>query len=236
MEFATLILNFAQVQVKQNFIPDWGMLGAVGTVVFGIVSIIITVIQIRRKGIKCVKISSAPLVQIDDRFADDLEVFFQGKKIQDVTSVILRVLNSGNQAITKADFEDSILFMFGQNTEIIKAEILKTEPTSIKANIFTEKNSIELKPLLLNRGDSIEISAVVGSFDGNIQIGGRIKDIKNITFEENESFKYNEFFTVYDTVSFVLIAFIMSLFSHFAVSILCTLFIIHIFNKSYKRL
>ncbi|MEM7555273.1 MAG: hypothetical protein AAF378_14455 [Cyanobacteria bacterium P01_A01_bin.84] len=186
MNLANFILYFAESQPEQNSSIDWGMWGVIATIVVGVViPIILYVIQTRRKSIKFLKVSTAPLVKIDDRFVQDLEVIYQGKKVEDVTSIVLKIYNSGNQAIAKSDFEDSIVIMFNENTEIIKAEILKTIPNKIKPSILVEKNIIEIKPLLINPKDIIEISAIVSSFDGNIEIGGRIKDIKEISLEED---------------------------------------------------
>ena len=188
MNFTNFILFFAQSQSKQSSSIDWGMWGVIATILVGTVpATVIYFIQARRKSLKIVKVSSAPLIKIDDKFADDLEVIFQGEKIKDATSIVLRIINSGNQAITKNDFEDSIVIMFNCNTEIIKTEILKMQPKNIKPKFEVEKNNIALKPLLINPQDNIEISAIVSSFDGKIDVAGRIKDIKEIKIEDENS-------------------------------------------------
>ena len=50
----------------------------------------------------------------------------------------------------------------------------------------------------MNSKDSIEISAIVSSFDGKIDIGGRIKDIKEIKIEDENS--KSNFYRIYATV------------------------------------
>lgn len=193
MNLANFILFFAQSQPEKNSTPDWGMWGVIATFIVGvIIPIILCIVQAKRKSIKITQVSSAPLVTINDRFVDNLEVTYKGKKIENATTIVLRITNSGNQAITKNDFEESIIIMFNHNAKIIKAEVLYTRPTNIKPNILIEEDVIELKPLLINPKDIIEISAIVSSFEEYIEIGGRIKDIKDIKIE-NENSKSNMF-------------------------------------------
>ena len=188
MNLRNFILYFAELQSEQSSSIDWGMWGVVATIIVGVaVPIILFIAQIKIKNIEIIRVSSTPLINIDSKYAGDLEIFYQGEKIEDATSIVLGVINTGNQPITKNDFEDSIVIMFNCNTEIIKAGILKTLPTGINPIIETEKNSIVLNPLLINPRDIIIISTIVRSFDGKIDIAGRIKDIKEIKIENKNS-------------------------------------------------
>lgn len=192
MNLANFILLFAQF--KQSSSIDWGMWGVIATIIAGVaIPIVLFIIQIKIKNLEIIRVSSAPLINIDSKYVDDLEIFYQGEKIEDATSVVLGVVNTGTQAITKNDFEDSVVIMFNYNTKIIKAEILKTFPASMKPTIVVEKNNIVLNPLLMNSRDSFVISAVVSSFDGKIDVTGRIKEIK--VESENSKSSFNRIYT-----------------------------------------
>lgn len=197
MNFAIFILFFAQSQSKQSSSIDWGMWGVIATIIVGVaIPIILFIAQIKIKNLEIIRVSSAPLINIDSKYADDLEIFYQGEKIEDATSIVLGVVNTGTQAITKNDFEDSVVIMFNYNTEIIKAEILKTFPASMKPTIVVEKNNIVLNPLLMNSRDSFAMSVIVSSFDGKIDIAGRIKEIKEIKVENEKSKNNNNLFSL----------------------------------------
>jgi hypothetical protein len=87
------------------------------------------------------------------------------------------------EAILSTDFVRPIIFIFNSSTEILNAEILKTEPQNLGAKLSITTNSIELQPLLMNSGDSIDISTLVTSFDNNLMVDGRVVDIKMIRLE-----------------------------------------------------
>ena len=86
------------------------------------------------------------------------------------------------------DFVRPIIFMFSSGIEVLNAEVLKTEPDNLGAKLEIRKDSnsigIELQPLLMNSGDSIDISTVVASFDENLTVDGRIIDVKMIKLEK----------------------------------------------------
>jgi hypothetical protein len=178
-----------QTQSSQPSTIDWGMIGTLISLVALIAAIIIGIFQIKlaerpKKSIKCMTVSKASLVKFDDRFKDQLQVCFQGKDIKDATSIILRVHNSGKLAITPNDFIRPISFIFASSSEIINAEILKVKPTNLGAKLLVVKNGIELQPLLMNSGDTIEISTIISSFNNNLTVDGRIIDVKTIKLEE----------------------------------------------------
>jgi hypothetical protein len=193
MKCIVCISHIAQAQSRQASNLDWGMLGVGISTLSLLVAIIIGIIQINaaqrpKKDIRCTTFSTAPLVSINKRFREDLQVFFKGQIIEDATFVILEISNSGKLAITPSDFIRPIAFIFALNAEIISAEILNMEPENLGAEILISKNNtIELKPLLMNSGDSIYISTIVTSFDKKITVDGRIIDIKIVKISKKES-------------------------------------------------
>jgi hypothetical protein len=205
MGFSVLLSHLAQAQPSQPSTPDWGMLGVVIGTLSLLAAIIIGIAQVKvaqrpKKDIKCLIVSKVPLLRVDDRFRGQLQVSFQGKDIQDATSIILRVYNSGKLAITPNDFVRPIAFMVASNAEIINAEILKMEPENLGAKLSITKNNIELQPLLMNSDDTIDISTIVASFDNNIAVDGRVVDIKMIKLEEEDKTEDNKLKTLRGTL------------------------------------
>ncbi|NES72688.1 MAG: hypothetical protein F6K24_49580 [Okeania sp. SIO2D1] len=184
----------ATSQSQKNLTPDWGMISAIigfatllAAIIIGIIQIVITKFPKKEiKEIKCIEISSVSLVKVDKKIANELEIFFQGKKIKYLTFTVLRVYNSGDLPITPSDFVRPISLIFTPiitTTEIIKAEILNATE-HLQPIIEVKNNIIELEPLLMNSGDSFDISIITNLEENNINIDSRIVGIQNIKIEE----------------------------------------------------
>jgi hypothetical protein len=191
MKLVALSLYLLQAQSEKSSF-DWGMFGGIVAVGALLVSIVIGILQLRAaqpptKAIKCVIVSSTPLVKVDTRLKNDLQVLYKGKAVQDATSVILRISNSGKLPIARKDFDRPITFIFAQSSEILSAEVVKTEPKGLGAQLQTTNNNIELQPLLLNSRDSVDIAAIVSSLDNNINIDGRIENVTRVRLEREET-------------------------------------------------
>ena len=167
--------------------PDWGMIGVVVTAFTAVVIGLPQIWMARkpRKSLKILAVSKVPLVQVDDRFKDELKVLFRDKEIRDATSIVLRIYNSGQVPITANDFDRPIAFKFSDDSTTINTRVVRTSPDNIFPQVHAQGNRIEIDPLLINRGDLIEFSTIVSSFDGSISVDGRIVDIKTIELEED---------------------------------------------------
>jgi hypothetical protein len=190
MKLVALSLYLLQAQSEKSSF-DWGMFGGIVAVGALLVSIVIGILQLKAaqpptKDIKCAIVSSTSLVKVDTRLKNDLQVLYKGKAIQDATSVIIRISNSGKLPIARKDFDRPIAFIFAQTSEILSAEIVKTDPKGLGAKLKITDNNIELQPLLMNSGDSVDISAIVSSFDENMIIDGRIENVRRVRLEQEE--------------------------------------------------
>ena len=85
----------------------WQFVGAA----FGFVAIIISIIlwrtQRRRKALSYDIISRAPLLSVDDEIKGKLKIYFDGKPVQDIHLVLVKIINSGNVPIVSTDYRDS---------------------------------------------------------------------------------------------------------------------------------
>ena len=88
--------------------------------------------------------------------------------------------NTGNTPVASADYEREVSFQFGDSTRVLTAEVSETHPDNLTASLVSSDRKIALKPVLLNKGDSVTIKALLGEFDGTINADGRIIGVKNI--------------------------------------------------------
>lgn len=155
-----------------------------------IIPIVIYKRQKNRKKIVYQVISDTSIVSVGEHISK-VEVLFNGKSVEDVHLVLLKLLNSGNIAVRPSDFENDspIRFDFGKEAEVLDAKVLETKPKSMKqrVNMQFNANYLEMHPLLLNKDDSILLKILVENFVDEITVEASIADIEEISrkWEQN---------------------------------------------------
>jgi hypothetical protein len=157
----------------------WQFVGAT----FGFVAIIVSTVlywtQRRRKALSYDIIVSSPLVSAVDEIKGRLEIYFDGKPVQDIHLVGVKIINSGNVPIVSADYERPVSLSFGREAEILSAKALEPNPDSLQASVDIEATRVVLKPVLLNGGDSITLTSLVSGLS-EISVDGRIVGVKDM--------------------------------------------------------
>ncbi|NET61076.1 MAG: hypothetical protein F6K47_34610 [Symploca sp. SIO2E6] len=95
MSFIASSLYWAQAQADTASTPDWGMLGVLIGVISLLVASIIGILQIKaaqrpKKDIRCILVTSVPLLKVDDKFQKHLQVTFKGKEIMLYNSLFIQ--------------------------------------------------------------------------------------------------------------------------------------------------
>lgn len=150
----------------------WPFLG----VIVGIVAMIITIILGRRKKELSCELNTTELVKVDARVTDKLQVSFDGKKVSQLHLVLLRFFNSGYSDIDDKDFRGNIDIAFGENAQILKAEVSEKEPENIKIVLKNSENKAELEPTLLNRKYTFTLMFLISNFK-KVSVNCQIKGI-----------------------------------------------------------
>ncbi|NET46640.1 hypothetical protein [Okeania sp. SIO2B3] len=141
--------------------------------------------SLQHKEIKCIEIVNTPLIK---KVSDLSVAFLDGRehKIQYIHLTVLRICNSGNIPVIPGDFIRPITFIFRETqsaTEIVNTEIFNATEL-LRPIIKTTKNIVELEPLLLNPGDSFDISILSFSVTHDFNIDSRIVGVKNLKMEK----------------------------------------------------
>jgi len=153
-------------------------------VILGILAILISYIlyrkQSQKKSLEYEIISSTPLLSMEEEVRGKLQMFFNKEPVKQVHLIQVRIFNSGNMPILSTDFKRPVGLSFGEEAQILTAEIAEVNPDSLEASTTIEDEEVVLVPTLLNQGDSVKLKMLVSKFDGQIAVKGRIVGIKDI--------------------------------------------------------
>jgi hypothetical protein len=132
-----------------------------------------------------------PILTSSEELSGKIKIYYETNQnnniqIKDGFLFIVRLVNDGNVPIKSDDFYEPVSIFFGSDSEVLSAEIIKTNPGTLNAELDTlrSKHKIYIKPLLLNAKDSITIKALLTGFTANelpsIKVNARIVDIPEI--------------------------------------------------------
>jgi hypothetical protein len=151
-----------------------------------IVSVVIYRRQQSRKGVIYKVISNTPLLSLKEEAKGKIKVLFGTKPVNNARLVILKVWNSENTPILPNEYIDPIRVKFGDNVEVLDAEVLEAVPSDIKdkakASLKLDKDSVVLEPLLLNSKDSITLKFLLAQtpLTEEVQLSARIVGVNQI--------------------------------------------------------
>jgi hypothetical protein len=140
------------------------------------VAIITFLKQRQRKELSYETISSTSLLR--EEVGGKLKILYDDKIVEKVYLIVVRIANSGNAPIRSDEYERPISLCFGENAQVLTAEVSETNPKSLQPTLTIENTQVVLKPILLNSGDSITIKALVSQYGGQLSVDARIVGVK----------------------------------------------------------
>ena len=154
------------------FRPEWGAIGTILGVITGLIAIYQFVQAIRqrtRKKIGHEIRSDSPLLSFKEigELSGRLTITFEGTPMERLTiySLVLRISNRGNVEIKQDDYSGPIRINLGQDDHILTTNVLEANPPGlvdeIAQKISFEGRTITIQPVLLNKGQSFTIRALV---------------------------------------------------------------------------
>ena len=133
--------------------------GTLITAVAGLLPVIITLWQTPTK-----RISYDVFAQTFDYPAERLKnlAFLVGeRRVSNIELATVRITNSGSAPIPRSDFDEDLIVQFPEKAELLTAEVRRTVPEAMKIDATQSKTRFVIKPMLLNPGDEIVVSAVL---------------------------------------------------------------------------
>jgi hypothetical protein len=158
--------------------PIWTV---IGIAIVTVLTVVIYRLQQQRKALAYSIISHTPLLNVNEKDRDDISILYKRKRVSDVSFLIVKIFNAGNVPIEVGDFDRPITLNFGETAGLLKFDVVETVPDNIRAMPTSVGTKLVLEPLLLNRGDSITLTALLTGCDGDIKVDARIIGVRDIS-------------------------------------------------------
>jgi hypothetical protein len=126
------------------------------------------------------------LIDIRSEAAKDIEVFYKGRSVSNISLLQINITNSGNQPITESDYSRPVSFSFPPSYDVADVTVTASDPPNIGLVITqTSGYQAEAAPVLLNPDDAVTVRfIVIGASSDSIlrdfEIDGRIAGIREI--------------------------------------------------------
>lgn len=128
-------------------------------------------------------VSSSALEAPPGSKIDDLEVTVNGSRIESPHILSLVLVNNGSKPIASSDFETPLVLATRNKSKLITAQITRSEPEGIPAQLLIEDGKLKILPFLSNPNDQIEIT-LVSSGAPDLVTTARIAGVKNVVYED----------------------------------------------------
>lgn len=141
----------------------------------------------RRKELSYEILWRQQLVEMKGKTRNRIDLRFDGNPARDASFVVVRLSNTGHVNIMPGDYQVPLSVDCGAASDILMAEIAETEPVGLGDDSTAgpiieriEKNKVVLRPVMLNRNDSLSLQLLVIQPDEKIILNGHVQGIKRI--------------------------------------------------------
>jgi hypothetical protein len=128
----------------------------------GVVGIAVSVYLWRRGRVRpalSYRLTSPPVVNVHREVEDRISVFYDKERVADARLLDLRVTNTGNVDISATDFEEPLSVALGTSARVLnRPRVGKTVPPELRPHVSVNGQDLVIAPLLLNAGDSFEVT------------------------------------------------------------------------------
>ncbi len=145
----------------------------------------------RRKELSYEILWRQQLVEVKGKTRHRIDLRFDGNPARDASFIVVRLCNTGHVNIMPGDFQVRLSLDCGTESDILMAEVAETEPEGL-GDISTagpiieriEKHKVVIRPMMLNRHDSITLQMLVIQPDERIVLNGHIQGVKRIEYRK----------------------------------------------------
>lgn len=144
-------------------------------------------VQKENKSLSVTINSYTTIASVGNNKTDDIELIYKGLSINAISAVDISITNNGNTPIKTDDFY-SPLIISAKAQIASEPTILSTSPNGISPKFIFHNNTIELIPLLLNKGDTIKIRLIIldaPNENSLINAHARIVGVENVILLNN---------------------------------------------------
>ena len=172
----------------------WQLIGAILALATLVVSIVALIQSAYKKSLSYRVMAQEDLLRELARYPRpaDLRIFLGNEPVENITQIMIKVINDGKVPITKSDFEYPLAFQFKGGSKILYANVLRDSPKNIAPTFKCEVDLIVFEPKLLNSENSFWIEIWLSDLPLEIICRGHVvgvKEIKNIPSNINWIYK-----------------------------------------------
>ena len=149
-----------------------------------LVMIFIALFQRKTKKLSYEVILDTPLVTVSSKIKDKIRIYFDNKVVDNPQLVIVRFTNTGNQPISKSDFEENIILKFSDISQIIQCDASELFPENLRLEFNHDQNSVTINPLLINERESFNLNLIIDNHNFDFYIIDRIKGLRVEKYKE----------------------------------------------------
>lgn len=121
------------------------------------------------------------------RVARHLEVRHNGTELAEPSLLVVRLVNTGDKAITASDYETDLKVRFGGVEQIASAIWTGTRPQDLRPEIAVQGHEVLIKPTLINPEDILELQVIASGVADGATVTGRVSELE---LSERESLPY----------------------------------------------
>lgn len=140
----------------------------------------IYLLQRKRKELSFGVLSHRRLLSISDELSSRVTVSLDGSPVGNVHLIVIGVKNSGNQPILEGDFVRPFRVIFGAETKLLSADVVKQTPSNLGASFNIDPAFLQLSPLLLNPGDYFVVQLLISAPELKVSADARIVGVPNL--------------------------------------------------------
>jgi hypothetical protein len=168
--------------------PIWTPLSVFVAVFIPVISGILYKYRQKRE-LSYILISDTSVVNVHKGFKEKVKVTYLGVPTKTLQLIRVKIINTGNQAIKKEDFDEPLTFVDLKPLKNDKVsgfftlDIPEVNPKDLRPEVLSYNGRLGIKPLLLNPGDSVTVDILnIDTVDNvtKIDIRGRIVGVKKI--------------------------------------------------------
>lgn len=181
-----------------------------------LVSIGMEVYQIKKtRNLKSISFSvksKTKLFTLHDENVGKLQILLNGHPVSDAHIFIIEIRNTGNVPIASSDYEKPIEIVFSEGAEILSSAVIEKTPDDLNVNFEMVRNSVLLKPTLLNLGDAVTFKFLMREASSDPIVNGRIIGVNRITktdFISDADSRASKIFIIVHVILLVVTAILM---------------------------
>lgn len=163
---------------------ETNLVGIVAVLIALIVPVLLFIKGKNRKELSYEIISNTPLITSDEEIRKKFKIVFEDEEIkEDVSLVLVRIVNTGNVSIKKEEFIEDIVIGGDRKFKVFTADLKETSPSNIRVEINNNAGNMGLifiSPLLLNPKDEMTLKLLIASYENELKVSSRIVGVREI--------------------------------------------------------